>query len=376
MKAAIAAALCLLFAATGAASAGEGLLGRLFGGGDRTDVPKSIWQREKDASGRHLQTRLKCPPSAGAFKLTGLLASDGFGFDVWCQYDTTTRERITVFLTWRQGESLEDHFEGAKSAITTTVPGATPVASGEQASFTADPAWLSAVYDDGPFRTGVWVTDFSGWTFKFRATYAPAQQQAAFDAMSEIGAAASASAGAHLAACAAAPTPQRTGQPLDTTKMATHITGISALTHYIFPERPEPEPIWCVERAFANLTVPLQLWRNVGARGDSTAVQRFTLMTLEMPPAFDVVASRHATETLTKASNVPSDSLRAHILLATLSGTPGVFSFFDGEPDPEMVATALANIVSSRATPAIYYSDRDKKIVIMLPPPLDIDQKK
>ena len=31
MKAAISTALCVLFAATGAASAGEGLLGRLFG---------------------------------------------------------------------------------------------------------------------------------------------------------------------------------------------------------------------------------------------------------------------------------------------------------------------------------------------------------
>ena len=369
MKAVISAALCVLFAATGAASAGEGVLGRLFGGGDRSgEVPKSIWQREKDASGTHLQTGLKCPVSAGAFKLTGLLATDAFGFDVWCQYDTTTRERITVFLTRRQGESLEDHFEGAKTAITTTVASASLVGGGEPISFTTDPAWLSAVYDEGRLRSGVWVTDFSGWTFKFRATYPPAQQQAALDAMSEIAATASMSAGTHLAACAAAPMPERGGQRVTRTTDTGTLLGTLG-TGWILGQslkQDTSQPVWCMEKAFDNLAAPIQGWRNIAERSDGTPVQRFTLMTVGPPPTFDLAANPFVSSGLNKARN-ETDKFRAHVL-AVVGGNPAAFAFFDGEPDMDAVAGIVDSILASKEQPVVYIN-RQGTVVINLGDP-------
>jgi len=365
MKAAISAALCVLFAATGAASAGEGVLGRLFGGGDRSnDVPKSIWQRDKDASGTHLQSRLRCPASVGAFKLTGLVATDGFGFDVWCQYDTTTRERITVFLTRREGEPLEGHFEVAKEAITTTTPNAAPVAASEQTSFTTDPAWLSAVYDEGRLRTGVWVTDFSGWTFKFRATYPPAAQQAALDAMRELAAAATGSAGAHLAACAAAPKPERTGQRVTrTTDNGGMVLGTMA-TGWIVAQAVMQEPatsVWCMEKAFDNLAAPIQAWRNIAERGDTTPVQRFTLMTVDLPPAFDVTPSPSASTALNEARN-ETGKFRAHVLEVADRGSAAL-AFFDGEPDIDTVAAVMDNVLARKEQPVVYVNGQGQVVI-------------
>jgi hypothetical protein len=367
MKVAISAALCLFFAASGAAVAGEGLLGRLFGGASPSDVPKSIWQREADASGTHLQSRLKCPVSAARFRLTALITTDAFGFDVWCQYDTATRDRITLYLSRRQGESLQDELEGAKSAIPMSMPGATLIAADSQESFTSDPAWLSALYDVGQSKTGIWVTDFSGWTFKFRATYAAAEQESAFQAMTELTGAAANSAGAHLAACAAAPMAERTGNAVasdDRAAAPMAIVGIAG--HFAKSDKARPEPVWCIERAYENLSAPILGWRNIGERELSTAVQRFTLMTIQAPPVFDLVASRFASAGLNKMRNETSNRWLAHVLVGDVSGNPAAFAFFDDEPNPELIAPIVEQIVSGKMGPLVHV-DRNGTFVVNAP---------
>jgi hypothetical protein len=330
MRAAISAALCLFFAASGAAVAGEGLLGRLFGGASPSDVPKSIWQREADASGTHLQSQLKCPVSAGPFRLTALIATDAFGFDVWCQYDTATRDRITLYLTQRQGESLQDDLEVAKSAIPMSMPGAMLMAPDGQESFTNDSAWLSALYDAGRARTGVWVTDFSGWTFKFRATYAPAQQQAAFDAMSELARSATNSAGARLGACANRTALERTGRPIADERQAIPLAVTATVMAYAPLRGPNAppfiEPIWCPAEPLTVEGQPFLLWYNI-AQQNGGPVDRLTAMRDGDPVTI-----------LTVFDSIQNTIPAAYDIAIESETTISIVGIYDGPPTIEEIA--------------------------------------
>jgi hypothetical protein len=82
-------------------------------------------------------------------------------------------------------------------------------------------------------------------------------------------------AGAHLAACAAAPPGERTGQPVGAVAYinALAISGISSAR--LGPE-PSTAPVWCVEGGFSVGEVNPVYWRNIAFDGTSGDADRIT----------------------------------------------------------------------------------------------------
>lgn len=134
-----------------------------------TETPKSIWRVDGADNATHLQSTLPCPAKIGAFERNVLAPFDGFGFDVGCNYDAAGVGRVSVYLTRRSNRALADDFASAQAALKQNMPDTTPVAG--TAAAPTDFTFTSALYNrtDGT-KTGVWVADVSGWTFKFRAT--------------------------------------------------------------------------------------------------------------------------------------------------------------------------------------------------------------
>jgi hypothetical protein len=78
---------------------------------------KSIWRIGADGAATHAQSTLHCPAQIGAFKGGKATVHDGFGLDVSCSFDLPNTARITLFLTKRSGQSLQDDFNAARAAI-------------------------------------------------------------------------------------------------------------------------------------------------------------------------------------------------------------------------------------------------------------------
>src|SRR5688572_5467250 len=181
---------------------------------DPDPVPESIWQRSDDGSGIHQQSGLRCPVRAGPFRLTGLVAIDGFGLDVACIYDRAAGDRITLYLTQAAPDhGFAAHLKVSLESIVMVDPEARPLPDDLPRFEPAPAAWLGGLFGYGarPLRNGVWLSDVSGWTLKFRATYDLDREQDIVAVMGELARTARASAAPHLAACAAAPVPERRG---------------------------------------------------------------------------------------------------------------------------------------------------------------------
>lgn len=360
MRHACSIALMLAYIAASPADAADSGFGRLYGGRS-ADVPQSIWLRDRDGTARHLQSELQCLPSPGSFRLTQIVAIDPFGFDVGCQYDDTRRNRITLYLTKISPPMLADYFTASAGELEKNAPNAVRLSAESAKSFTSDSAWLMALYNinGGRGRTGLWVSDFSGWAVTFRATYAPADEQAAFDAMTAIAAAGARTAGAHLAACAATPVPERKGERVTEPDALMYSIGTLGIAgHVAKSDKPLPPAVWCGEKAYPDRATPMLLWRNIGEKSASTAVGRFTLPTIGPSPIFDVVASRFASGGLNKARNEPMEKWLAHILMLDPSGYPSAFAFFDGEPDPDKLVPLVDDALNKRLEPIVHVDQK------------------
>ncbi len=139
-------------------------------------VPQSVWTKSADGSGSHLQSMLQCPATVGPFQLKSLTHYDAFGLDVGCDYWAGDSD-ITLYLSKRaDNETLQSDFDGAKSAIPTHFPDAKPVDQAPPSPSSG--SWLSAMFTirNDAQRSGLWVADIGGWTFKFRATYSRARK--------------------------------------------------------------------------------------------------------------------------------------------------------------------------------------------------------
>jgi hypothetical protein len=305
------------------------------------DTPKSIWRVDAAGTATHLQSTMPCPAKIGTLERTILRPFDGFGFDIGCNYDSESVGRISVYLTRRKNRALADDFAGAQAALKQVMPDAAPVAGASPAptGFTFTGALYSRT--DGT-KTGVWLADVSGWTFKLRATYFPAKEQDVLSAMTELATKAKATAAPYLATCVAAQPVVRDG------KLVTESSEIMMLTLIGTVDTKDMKTAehWCAEDVIAEDKAPLLFWRNVANTTLVGPVDRLSLMTIEEPPMWPVIANG-LTGFVEDDDNKPTPySLIEKVKTATFT-----YAFYRGRPALSTLSPLVIDIVSGKAKP-------------------------
>lgn len=333
-----------------------------------SEIPQSIWFAESEKA-THLQSRLVCAKSTNEFERDRLVVFDGFGFDVACNYARSAGGDITLYMTRRQGRQLTDDLAGAQDAIEKRWPSIIPALGA-----TAAPTGLTFqgklyMLPDGT-RSGVWVADISGWTFKFRATYKPDQEAIVMKAMSSLAQAAGSSASPHLSACTAAPAVTRDGKTVtdqDRIMTLSLMAGIldAAKDEQLGPNTKIAEQ-WCAEEGTGDNDAPMLFWRNI-AVGNANAgpMDRLTLMTMGPAPALVSVANPAAT--LIEKEAKAGDAL-IHQLTEKRGDTTYVFSFFAGRPSMATLTPIAKEIFLGRQSPVTSYNGKTNTISIGVPP--------
>lgn len=314
-------------------------------------IPESIWRDASSSNAFHLQSTMTCPSSQGDFKRSKVVAFDGFGLDVGCNYEGPKDSTVTLYLTQRTKGSLQDHFQGAQQAIAQVQPGAkamsaTPALAKDAAK------WKSALYqvENGQVETGVWVKDVSGWTLKIRASYRKSERSKTLAAASAIVANAERTAGQHLAACAAAPRGKRAGtlitskDELMSMSLMTVVMGGMVLPEDK-PSTPVEKPAWCLSGAVVKDGIPLELWSNLRT-GIAQPTDQITIMTVEASAPLEV-----GPEGLAALLDKKKSGKIVHSVTATQDGMFAVYGYFDDRPSLDALADFGAAIVSGKAQP-------------------------
>lgn len=312
------------------------------------EAPASVWARDAHGGFTHLQSGLSCPAQTGKFRSQGVTAFDGAGFDVSCGYGYERGGVITLYLTRRSGESLDDHFLASKQQIEAVHRDAVAMESGSMPVVSNDLAWQAALFrlTGRNADSGVWVADYSGWTIKFRATYSREIADETVAAMKSL-LAGTVAARTHLQACSATPSrPAGTGQLVPDNGML-YLMSLGALVEFGPKAQATLAPAsWCAERVVVADGLPMVFWTNRSAANGNARVARLTLMTQDEPPSFDILRgekiSKLYTETLYKKT-LGAGGVHA------LGEFPGerltLLSFFDGEPSAETAAKVIAGAV-------------------------------
>lgn len=318
-----------------------------------TKLPESIWHLEGDDA-RHLQSTLVCPAAVGDFQRNQLVPFDNYGFDVACGYTMSGSSVVTLYLTRRVSRSLADDFADAQVALKQRMPEATPInaVAPTGANFT------SALYTRGDgTRTGLWVADIAGWTFKFRATYEDGRESDTLAAMSALTAKMSGSAGSHLAACAAAPPAQRGGRAI-TDKEKNNQLALIAVIGFAAADDEKGATVptqWCAEEPAGDEEIPMLFWRDIA--GDGTS-DRISLMTMGPPPML------HAADNEMLPS-ILDDGTKQVYQLTGMQGAVGfVFAFFDGRPAGTVLSPIAKDIFQGKRKPLAAYDTKANSIII------------
>jgi len=246
-------------------------------------LPESIWQAGLDSTARHVQTGLACPFEVNGFTLQNVMTYDAVGFDVGCNYIASAGNAVTVYLTRRGQQSLQDDLARADMELQYAYGDAEPLTA-EVPNLSEDIAFLSSLYllPQHGAHSGIWVADYSGWTLKLRATYPASDPTNAAEAMTAILENADV-ARTHLALCvdtASYNDETRTGQPLHGIEDTIPAMVRSLLTFTPGPHGPNapvvPEPQWCVTSVIVANDVSFLHWfnRNAGNHGPFERLSR------------------------------------------------------------------------------------------------------
>ncbi|HUO03504.1 MAG TPA: hypothetical protein VMU31_12035, partial [Rhizomicrobium sp.] len=322
--------------------------------------PKSVWDIDMDGSATHLQSGMLCPRASGDFARVAVRMYDKVGFDVSCGYNSKTAA-LTFYLTRRDPASLEADFEGEKKAVTEKTPSA--AANDGALSFTTDLAWKSAGFNEsgGALRSDLWLASLSGWEFQIRATYRANETAPVATALAELSAGIEKSAGAHLAACAASPPPQRGGAQKvmdDAALLKLALSG--AMGAVVAGNNPAN---WCADSAFQVGPTPFMLWHNIGAAGKVSFADRITPV-LGGTPIF-VMADQAGNEMLAKSA--PGSTSDIYDVVVDRGDTFALAGIFNGHPLPR----DFANLMVVGGAYGIFSTagKTDKKISIFRAPP-------
>ena len=324
------------------------------------DLPKSIWT-VSNTDGIHAQSNLVCPASVGAFERDKLVPFDNFGLDVGCNFNAQGAAVITMYLTRRANRQLADDFADAKSALEQRLPNAQLVAGAPPAP--AGLPFTGSLYTlpDG-LRTGIWVADVAGWTFKFRGTYMPEREAETLKAMSALTAKMAETAGKHLNACAAAPPAVRNGVSVPDQKSSglalLAVIGVAAAEEKGTPVAQAPDQ-WCAEEPMVDQKVPMLLWRDIARpAGAADGVDRISLMTMEEPPML-ISADNPILAEIEKEIPGP---------IYQLTGAKGdvgfVFAFFSGRPSATTLTPLAKDIFLGKRKPLAAYDLKTNSIII------------
>jgi len=286
--------------------------------------PKSVFEIADDGTATHLQSQLQCPASLDGYTRDELRVYDGIGFDVSCNYRGPQSD-VTIYLARHPVAQLAPAFENAKQAIVKRFPDAVPRDTGMALPPGLD--WKAASYASrgGAQLDDVLMADVSGWEYEVRATYlGPSVAQAA-KVTADLTEQMRQMAGAHLAACAAAPAPARSGQPVNGVPYlgAMALSGI-AMAHLGPP--PAATPVWCAEGNFTLGQDHPILWRNIAFDGKSGFSERITasdprVIEVRLDPASGEVAAKQGA-TMTVYDVLLEDADRID-LVGIFNGRPG-----------------------------------------------------
>ncbi|MFM9863162.1 MAG: hypothetical protein ACKVRO_06105 [Micropepsaceae bacterium] len=323
----------------------------------QSDLPLSIWR----ANGTHLQSTLVCPANAGNFERVQLVPFDNHGFDVGCNFDYRGESRITLYLTRRKAQSLADDLQIAKDALKQNMTSAQLI-EGATAAPTGLP-FTGAIYSvSGSIRTAVWVADVAGWTMKFRATYRTENEPGTIAAITSLAEGAKKTAGAHLVACAAAPTVVRDGKEItdkDRIMSLSLMAGILDATADVKDVKPAEQ--WCAEEATGDKDTPILFWRNIAGGGNAGPMDRMSLMTMGEPPT--LVSTANPTASLIEDEAGKGKGL-IHQLTEQRGDTTYVFTYFEGRPAAATLSPVAKDIFLDKRNPISSYNSKTNTITV------------
>lgn len=244
--------------------------------GPNLNPPKSVWDIGIGGALIHQQSALQCDAVQGDFQRINAAMYDQVGLDVSCGYkNQKTNDTVTLYLSERNPALQQQDFDSAKASVSKITPDATPRDSALSAP-SADLNWLRAGFAEksGLVNSDLLLTSLSGWNYKIRATYLPADTQAVNDLIARIDVMVMKSAGAHLAACAAAPALVRNGTPMrDPNLMMTlTLSGIGGASLNL--AKADTDAIWCAQTGFGIGSAHFVYWRN--AAPGTSLVERIT----------------------------------------------------------------------------------------------------
>jgi hypothetical protein len=192
--------------------------------------------------------------------------------------------------------------------------------------------WVGALfgYEDPALKTGVWLSELSGWTLKFRATYENARESETLAVMGDLARGARVSAAARLTACAASPIPERPGTRIvDAVRIAEVIAEAA-----IDMAGNTQAQTWCVEKLITDGAATLMFWRDAADAHD-----RVSLMTVDAPLIFASFSQNNSVYRL----EVPFDGKRV------------LFGFFDGRPSADTLLPLVREIIAGTVDPVAVY---------------------
>ncbi|GAA0588052.1 hypothetical protein [Rhizomicrobium electricum] len=333
-------------------------------------VPQSVWQVAPDGTATHLQSTLVCAPEVAGFRQVHLQVYDRHGFDVSCGYNGRGGV-ITLYLTRLGAMSLDAAFADAKQQLVQSAPDAKPLPEADQKTFEGARDFLHLIYTEknGALWSGIWMADFSGWMFEFRATYKPEAQQEIFDEMAELTRRAKADAGAHLALCAKSAVPERTGKPLTEDADITMI-GVAAGATIMADALPDADKkdlpksekpgVWCAETPVEGFAIPLLLWHAVTADGKTQGFDRVSVTTYDTSPMLEAGAGG----TGRIFDEIKNDGTTHFIVTLRNGDDVLVFGAWSGRPKPEDLGRLIRDFFDGRAKPLAVVNVKTKAITI------------
>jgi hypothetical protein len=257
--------------------------------------PKAIFEIADDGGALHQQSLMQCPAKLDGYTRDQLHVFDKAGFDVSCNYRGSQSD-VTIYLTRRASAQFAQDFEGERQAIlkrfadAAARDGAVPLPPGAE--------WKSAGFasNKGVQLDDLLLTQLSGWEFQIRATYLGGSTDATHKMVEDISALTLKTAGAHLAACAAAPPPERAGQSISDVDYVTTLA-LSGITMARLNPKPDPTPVWCAEGAFPLGQTNPVLWRNISFDGKVGDADRIVgsdprIVEIRLDPAGGEVAAK------------------------------------------------------------------------------------
>jgi hypothetical protein len=302
-----------------------------------TNPPKTVFDIDLDGSAIHRQSGLVCPATAKGWVRNSTILYDKAGFDVSCGYRSPAGSEITIFLSRRAASVLNQTFEGAKQAIPKAIPGTNPREGTAAAPRGFD--WLKAGFErqEGEIWSDLFLTQFSDWEYEARITYKPADLSEVNAVFAELSDRVARTAVKQLAACDAAPKPQRGGKRItDADEIRSYSVSAAAQARDVIAAS-RSAGTWCAEGATSGGSTTSDYWRNAAVDSKAPALDRLLGIDTD---THVVIASNAAATSLSAKNGTPH---QVYDMLMERKEDVILVAEFDGRPAPTDILQVLAS---------------------------------